>query len=337
MTWFSDDTSHQNRYGLEPNFFSAQINPFQNPVVYQSSTDSYFLTELAPCLVNLTEHRILVRYPDLQITNASPFIYVMDDDLLDWRPLLDIPFPYAFRLWRKVVCCRAWILMSCSELWVSTPYLAQKYAAWNPRLLRPVASGPLLERLWIDSSSDVVRICYHGTWSHRDDMKWLSPVIAEVQRLCSNTIFEVMGGDRVARVFRGIPRVSVLPTMPWPEYLRHTQTVRQDIGLAPLRDTLFNRGRGPIKFFDYARAGAVGVYSAGPAFSDFVSDGVDGFVLENDPALWVDRIVELVHSPDLRQTMTDAAWQKVLANSPASPEIATYLKDLQFAIDRLAS
>lgn len=167
-------------------------------------------------------------------------------------------------------------------------------------------------------------------------MKWLAPVMAEVQRRCSNTVFEVMGGDRVARIFRGIPRVTVLPTMPWPDYLRHTQTVRQDIGLAPLRDTLFNRGRGPIKFFDYARAGAVGVYSAGPAFSEFVCHGVDGFVLQNNPDLWVERIVDLVNSPELRQSMADAAWQKVLANSPESPEIVAYLKDLQLAIDRLS-
>ena len=274
------------------------------------------------------------------LCNSDFFIddkfFFMDDDLLDWLPLLSIPLPYAVRLWRKVVSKRKMILSSFSELWVSTPYLAQKYAAWNPRLLRPVASGPLLVRSWLgNSSSDIVRICYHGTWSHRDDMKWLAPVMAEVQRRCSSTVFEVMGGDRVARIFRGIPRVTVLPTMPWPEYLRYTQTVRQDIGLAPLRDTLFNRGRGPIKFFDYARAGAVGVYSAGPAFSEFVSHGVDGFVLQNDPDLWVERIVDLVNSPELRQSMADAAWQKVLANSPESPEIVAYLKDLQLAINRL--
>lgn len=271
---------------------------------------------------------------------------MMDDDLLDWRALLYIPLPYAFRLWRKATSRRKLILSSCTELWVSTPYLAEKYSAFNPRLLRPVAAGPLLERSWLSSnnshslsqaqSSDFVRICYHGTWSHRDDMKWLAPVISEVQRRCSNTVFEVIGGDRVARIFKGIPRVLVLPTMPWPDYLKHTQTVHQDIGLAPLRDTLFNRGRGPIKFFDYARAGAVGVYSAGPAFSDFVSNGIDGFVLENNQLLWVEKIVELVNSPQLRQRMADAAWSKVLDNSPASPEIQDYLRDLNKALEQLA-
>jgi glycosyltransferase involved in cell wall biosynthesis len=266
------------------------------------------------------------------------FIYFMDDDLLDWRALFSIPLPYALRLWRKVTSKRKLILSSCAELWVSTPYLAEKYSAFNPRLLRPVASGLLLERSWLTSnnsnfstisqSSDVVRICYHGTWSHRDDIKWLAPVIAEVQKRCANTLFEVIGGDRVARIFKGIPRVTVLPGMPWPDYLKHTQTVHQDIGLAPLKDTLFNRGRGAIKFFDYARAGAVGIYSAGPAFSDFVTNNVDGFVLENDRDLWVKKIIELVNSPELREQMMNAAWSKVLANSPASDEIQEYLLEL---------
>jgi len=308
-----------------------------------------------------------IHYRYLKKNNQFRYPFFIDDDLLDLKVLFSIPLGYAYRLWRKVTSKRKWILSSCSELWVSTPYLAKKYAAWNPRLIRPVASGPLLERQWLfslnskrkSSSSpclnpslphthsllqstssalstastlDTVRICYHGTWSHRDDMKWLAPVIAEVQRRCSNTVYEVIGDHRVARIFRGIPRVTVLPTMSWPDYLKHTQTVRQDIGLAPLRDTLFNRGRGPIKFFDYARAGAVGVYSAGPAFSDFVSHEIDGYVLENDPSLWAERIVELVNSPALRQKMYTAAWDKVLDNSPASPKIQVYLKELEDAL-----
>jgi len=297
---------------------------------------------------------VALRYPKCDILYKKNSAYFMDDDLLEWGALLDIPLAYAFRLWYKATSKRRRILSSCSQLWVSTPYLANKYAAWNPLLLRPIAGGPLLERSWLPSSNfslsstsptadsplasdfQSVRICYHGTWSHRDDMKWLAPVIDEVQRRCPNTTFEVIGGNRVACIFKGIPRVEILPTMAWPDYLKHTQSVRQDIGLAPLRDTLFNRGRGPIKFFDYARAGAVGVYSAGPAFSDFVSNGVDGFILENDASLWVERIVELVKSPQLRQKMADAAWDKVLDNSPASPAIQAYLSDLNKALEQLS-
>ncbi len=292
----------------------------------------------------------------------------MDDDLLDWKALFGIPLPYAFRLWRKVTSKRKWILSSCSELWVSTPYLAKKYAAWNPRLIRPVASGAILERNWLSSkdyeggpsfqrpslqssslspplnsltdsnslsTSGVVRICYHGTWSHRDDMKWFAPIICEVQRLCPEVHFEVFGDARFSRIFKKVPRITVLDTMAWPDYLSYTQNNRFDIGVAPLLDTLFNRGRGPIKFFDYARCGAVGVYSSGPAFESFVTDGVDGFVLKNDQQLWIDTLVKLVRSPELRATTYEAAWQKVLANSTESPEIQAYLADLREHIKSL--
>ena len=292
----------------------------------------------------------------------------MDDDLLDLKVLSSVPLGYAFRLWHKATSKRKWIFSSCSEFWVSTPYLAKKYAAYHPRLIRPVASGPLLERNWLSSqdcvsnpsfqrpvvhsshlspalttftdttsssNATLVRICYHGTWSHRDDMKWFAPIICEVQRLCPEVHFEVIGDARVSRIFKKVPRITVLDTMAWPDYLSYTQNNRFDIGVAPLLDTLFNRGRGSIKFFDYARCCAVGVYSSGPAFESFVTDGVDGFVLKNDQQLWIDTLVKLVRSPELRATMYEAAWQKVLANSTESPEIQAYLADLREHIKSL--
>ncbi len=337
-----------------------------------SSTQSFFLKSIIEekKKINLIFKQVLyVRYSSFcKSIPKSKWVYFMDDDLLDWKALFGIPLAYAYRLWRKVTSKRKWILSSCSEFWVSTPYLAKKYAAWTPRLTRPVASGPLLERNWLSSqdsesqtslhkpsfhsnslsstltsvtdamsssNSDVVRICYHGTWSHRDDMKWLAPIICEVQRLCPEVHFEVIGGDRVSRIFKKVPRITVLDTMTWPDYLSYTQDNRFDIGVAPLLDTLFNRGRGPIKFFDYARCGAVGVYSSGPAFESFVADGVDGFVLKNDQQLWVDTLVKLVRSPELRASMYEAAWQKVLANSTESPEIQAYLEDLREHIKSL--
>lgn len=334
------------------------------------STSNYFLShtfaQIAKC--DLHKEKIFIRYYHFKKnTIGIKSVYFMDDDLLDWKALFGIPLPYAFRLWCKVTSKRKWILSSCFELWVSTPYLAKKYVDWNPRLIRPVASGPLLERNWLSSqdfedgpslqkpsfqssslsttlssltdttpsSSGLVRICYHGSWSHRDDMKWFAPIICEVQRLCPEVHFEVIGGDRVARIFKKLPRITVLDTMPWPDYLSYTQNNRFDIGVAPLLDTLFNRGRGPIKFFDYARCGAVGVYSSGPAFESFVAYGVDGFVLKNDQQLWVDTLVKLVLSPELRATMYKAAWQKVIANSTESPEIQAYLDDLREHIKSL--
>ena len=260
-------------------------------------------------------------------------VYFMDDDLFDLRTLSTLPLAYAFRIWANSLRHQYWLQTEQVALWVSTPYLARKYQSLSAKLLRPInpsnTRAPTTPTTPLSQTTKSVRICYHGTWSHKNEIKWLVPIIREVQRRCPNTIFEIIGGDRVARLFKGIPRVEVLDTMPWPQYLEHTSNVRQDIGLAPLMDTLFNRGRGPIKFFDYARAGAVGIYSKGPAFGDFVADGVDGFLLDNDPQQWIEKIVELVNNPQLRQAMADKAWEKVLDNSPASQSVQDYLNGFQ--------
>lgn len=298
--------------------------------MFNSSTSAYFTRPISHI-----NSKFLVRYVSKDVFNLANLNFFMDDDLLDYSAIYCLPSLYAFRIFFKTAIWRHQIKLY-SKFFVSTKYLEKKYQCYSPKLLQPIVSEDLLFRKWnkarMEKANQTIRICYHGTWSHRDDMKWLSPVIAEVQRCCRNTVFEVIGDHRVARIFRGIPRVTVLPTMLWPDYVKHTQTVRQDIGLAPLRDTLFNRGRGPIKFFDYARAGAVGVYSAGPAFSDFVSHEIDGFVLENDQSLWIERIIELVNSTALREKMYAAAWDKVLDNSPASPKIQAYLKELEDAL-----
>lgn len=292
-------------------------------ISYSSSFD-YFISPIKKYGVNVYIRSI--RYRDLKTKNSILFI---DDDLLDIRALQSLPFLYSMRLWLRTTSKRSKIFKDC-EIWVSTPYLAKKYNDYKPRLLKPIASGDLLERNWNGHQNHFdkknVRICYHGTWSHRIDMEWLVPVIAEVQSRCSNTVFEVIGGKKASRLFKGIPRVDVLDVMTWSEYLFHTQNKHQDIGLAPLIDNLFNRARGPIKFFDYARCGAVGIYSRSNAYNDFVAHGIDGFLLDNNHTLWVETIVSLVNSANKCQGMARAAWQKVLQNSPQSPEIQEYLK-----------
>ena len=311
----------------------ASIN--MNKLYLHSPTFDYFI---APLNLESRDFKLFIRYMNafsgtLIFRTSSNLIYFMDDDLIDLYALKEMPFKYKLRILRKTFLLKTMIFLFKPKIWVSNQYLFHKYLHLSPKILRPIASQSLLDRRWLHTNTAFIdkriRIIYHGSWSHKNEIQWLVPIIREVQYRCTNTIFEIIGGDRVAKLFKSIPRVNVLDTMPWPQYLEHTSNIHQDIGLAPLMDTLFNRGRGPIKFFDYARAGAVGIYSKGPAFSDFVADGVDGFLLDNDPQLWVEKIVEMVNNPELCQSMADKAWEKVLDNSPASQSVQDYLNGFQ--------
>ena len=238
---------------------------------------------------------------------GQSIVYFMDDDLMDPEAVAELPEPYRSRVRREALGQRKRIEALCNEFWVSTPYLAQKYAAWNPKLIEPrPARASLL-------AGPPVWVCYHGTASHQAELDWLLPLMQQVQAQAPGTRFEVFGDHAVYKRFRELPRVNVLHPMSWPNYLDYTAGVRREIALAPLRPSRFNAGRGPTKFFDFARMGAVGLYSDVPPYRGFVRDGVDGLLLPDDPAAWVQAIVALAADGPRRDRLAAAARERALA------------------------
>jgi glycosyltransferase involved in cell wall biosynthesis len=95
--------------------------------------------------------------------------------------------------------------------------------------------------------------------------------------------------------------------MSWPQYLAYTQSRKADIGLAPLLPSRFNAARGATKWMDYARMGAVGIYTDVQPYSEHVRHGVNGLLLPNEPEVWVQNILDLADNTELREQMRIAA------------------------------
>ena len=144
---------------------------------------------------------------------------------------------------------------------------------------------------------------YHGSWAHRREIKWLVPIIRQVQKHVPNAWFEIMGTDRVKRLFRGIPRVRVVHPMPWKDYIAYAGTVRYQVGIAPCFDTDFNRARSHSKVFDITRLGAAGIYANVTPYAEKVVHGETGLLCENVPDKWVAAIMLLINDQDLRKSL----------------------------------
>ena len=67
------------------------------------------------------------------------------------------PWRYRWKLWRLAARHRDWLQGQGAELWVSTPHLAAKYAAWGAQLIWPSA---------VAGAADGTIFFYHGTASH---------------------------------------------------------------------------------------------------------------------------------------------------------------------------
>lgn len=240
-------------------------------------------------------------------------VYFMDDDLMDPEVLVGLPHQYAKKIRTLAINQRHTLELMCDEFWVASPFLAQKYRSWKPNLLAPQPSASAV------AETVATTVCYHGTASHQAEITWLVPVMTALQATQPGISFEIFGDHSVNRMFRKLPRVSILHPMTWPNYLAFTASVHRDIALAPLLPGPFNAGRGPTKFFDFARMGAVGIYTDVSPYRGFIRDGVDGVLLPNDFDLWLKTIVELAADAPRRERMAKAARQRALALAWDSP------------------
>lgn len=226
--------------------------------------------------------------------SLSGVAYLMDDDIPGAWHCRDVPLDYALwtsgRYWRT----RGRLAEVCDRLWVSTPELARRYpgAVVIPPLPFEVEgeAAPMRCRRW----------GYHGTRVHHRELRWLVPIVEAVQQAVPEAEFEVFGGASVRRLFANVPRVTVRPPLPWPDYVVHCRQSPLAVGLAPLLPGYFNAARSQTKLFDILRCGAVGLFSDRALYAE-VLGGSGVVLLPDDHKQWIEWSVRLLQDDDLRQ------------------------------------
>jgi hypothetical protein len=246
-----------------------------------------------------------------QRANLAGVAYFMDDDLLDPAALAELAPSYAKKIRSLALSQRSWFESIGTQWWVATTALATKYAVLAPTLIPLTPPAALL------TGRTGVKIAYHGTASHGRELAWLRELLPAVLEACADAHVEVFGDHAVNRLYRDLPRVHVVHPMRWEAYLDYTTRVPADIGLAPLLPGRFNVGRGPVKFFDHVRLGAAGVYSDAVPYAGFVRAGVDGLLLPNDPACWVETLIRLVRNPAECRALALQASERVQPKLPS--------------------
>lgn len=87
-----------------------------------------------------------------------------------------------------------------------------------------------------------------------------------------------------------------------------------DIGLAPIVDTEFNRGKSSIKFFEYAATGAVTLASDVGSYKDDV-----GYRAKNTPKDWYDKLEKLIVDKEFREKLYKEQSDYVRKNFSVGP------------------
>ena len=99
--------------------------------------------------------------------------------------------------------------------------------------------------------------------------------------------------------------------IPWTIEAGRAALQQFDIGLMPLADTEWNRGKCAFKLVQYLAAEAPAVASPVGANTDVVLDGQTGFLASNEEE-WIKALSTLIQDKDLRSQMGQRGRQHVI-------------------------
>ena len=105
-------------------------------------------------------------------------------------------------------------------------------------------------------------------------------------------------------------QLTKLRFIPWREETEIADLVNMDVGIMPLVDNDWTRGKCGFKAIQYMSLGIPALVSPVGVNEAIVDDGINGFVCR-DPGDWENKIHLLKSDPDLRRRMGAAARTKI--------------------------
>ncbi|MFQ1947710.1 hypothetical protein ACK35A_20000 [Aeromonas veronii] len=215
-------------------------------------------------------------------------IWFIDDDIPAVVDDMTLPSAYRKRLsswFNQAYCILGQI---CNDIWVSTPYLAERYNLPSRSILPP--------RQIMGMEAVTVKCFYHGSASHTQEWDFVIKLIEKIQEKYEYVWFELIGDHSLYKRIRHVPRVTVLHPMSWANYQAHIASRKMDIGLAPLFCSPFNAARSHCKLLDIQRQGAIGIYSTGFPYSTEIKGMAAGIIAGDSLDSWLDAFERALHS-----------------------------------------
>jgi glycosyltransferase involved in cell wall biosynthesis len=173
-----------------------------------------------------------------------------------------------------------------------------------------VATSPRIG--WIGSPS---------TWL--EYMQPMMPLLAEVAAAQDARLLVVGAG-------RGAGAHPLMDAVPWAEATEVARIMEMDVGLMPLTDTPWARGKCGYKLIQYMACGVPVIASPVGVNADIVEHGVNGFLVRTE-AEWREALVVLLRDADLRRRMGQAGRRKVEAHYSLQvwgPRVAAMLRQV---------
>lgn len=171
------------------------------------------------------------------------------------------------------------------------------------------------ERIWLGYFS--------GSATHDQDFRLISPILERLLQEYPEIRLLLVGELDVPEGLKRFgKRIIRKPATDWrklPELI-----VQTDINLAPLEDTLFNRAKSELKWFEAALVRVPTVASRVGAFAEMIEDGKTGVLCGNTVEEWYRGLEQLIKDEKYREQIGRTAYDHVMKHCTTESTSCSY-------------
>jgi glycosyltransferase involved in cell wall biosynthesis len=204
------------------------------------------------------------------------------------------------------------VMRRASAMMVTTFELRNYALEFNQSVaVIPNAIKPsLFPQVRADKSNEI-RMLWAGGSSHYADLAEVSDALTELMNVYPQLNFYFIGVP-----FEGIAKrmpQDRVHKFPWIEPHGHGYRLAcmdADIGLCPLQDTVFNRAKSSVKYYEYSAVRMATVARNIPPYSDDIRHDYSGMLYDTPSELYK-QVSELIDNPVKRLQIAENAYKYV--------------------------
>jgi len=199
---------------------------------------------------------------------------------------------------------------------VGSHYLAEWAAGYNKNVFIVPTSVPFenyskYTKNYQKAGKFVIGWLGYGP-AHIENFKSLVPALQSL--IDSGAIFKFvlvgsLGDKKIYDIFNSISKLEIqfIDTVVWENSENEAREIQKfDIGLMPLLDTEWNRGKCAFKAIEYMACGVVPIVSAVGESNYLIQDGANGFLAKTNQD-WVKKIMNLYKNRELLPSIGEKA------------------------------
>ncbi|MBW2166726.1 MAG: glycosyltransferase [Deltaproteobacteria bacterium] len=269
---------------------------------------------------HITAHGIFPRIKLLGIANQAEVVVIL-------RKTFSSPFLRLLRLCSKnlvfdlddAVFCRSdgepsksrqmsfeKVTSICEQVWAGNLYLADRARQYNEAVkILPTSLDYRKYLLEVEKNPKHFDLVWIGSRSTQKYLKESLPLLESLSEIIPNLRLKIVADFDLPT--KRLKTVAV----PWSDEVEAEALASAHVGIAPMSDNSWTKGKCGLKVLQYMAAGLPVISSPAGVNREIVQHGISGFFAEN-AGDWKTAIERLFRDSELRHSMGKAGQQRVI-------------------------